>query len=46
MHKCTAAVLKALGKARIFGLGPVYFFMASAKASSKLLLVFMPITLA
>lgn len=42
MHRWTAPSLKVLGRARMLGLGPTYFFMASANASSKVALVFRP----
>ena len=42
MHRWTAAVVKVRGRARMLGFGPVYFFMASAMASSKVARVLRP----
>ena len=43
MQRWTAAVVKVLGRARMLGFGPTYFFMASARASSMVARVLRPI---
>ena len=42
MHRCTAPSLKVWGRAKILGLGPVNFRLASSMASSKVARVLRP----
>ena len=41
-HRCTAVVVNARGRARMFGFGPTIFFFASSSASSNVARVLSP----